>query len=485
MKRFKHNLSHYHMTTFDQGYLVPVSNIEVIMGDSIRQVSAAMMRVAPLAAPVMHPVDVRLHHWFVPYRVIWDEWDEFITGRASSTFPTITYTSGVSDYTLLDRMGVPDDTNTINALPVRAYNLIYNEFYRDDDLITAVSTDDLALKRIAWEKDYFTSARLTAQQGSTVAIPFGAGNKAPVKNIGIKNQGSYATQSDVYESGNTSTTSFDGWQVKSSPAGAGQAGLHIGRDTGTGYPDIYADLSAATGGGIDINEFRLAMAMQKHQEARSRFGDRIQDYLAYHGIRPRDGRLEIPEYLGGGKSTVSFSEVLSTSDSGLRDVGDMTGHGIASVRTRPFGRFFAESGIMMTLMSVRPKTIYANALHRKWLRSDKWDYWQKEAEELGPQEVLTKEVYAAHGNSTDVFGYNGRHDDFRRHPSYVSGAFRDSTDDFWHMARQLSSSPTLNQSFVECSPTDRVYLDTSEPEVRVMCAHDIKAKRLVRRKAKH
>lgn len=480
MKRSRHNLSHYHMTTFDMGYLVPVSNLEIIMGDSVRQVSAAMMRVAPLAAPVMHPVDVRLHHWFVPYRTIWDDWDDFITGAAATTFPTLTYTTGVSDYTLLDRMGVPDATNTINALPIRAYNKIYNEFYRDQDLISAVAEDDLALKRIAWEKDYFTAARLTPQQGSAVSIPFEAGLTAPV----VAKTGA-ATAALIRKASDDTLMPSTGLAAR----GTGSGELYNDGNTIGAYLDpngtLEADLASATGGGIDINEFRLAMAMQRHQEARNRYGDRIQDYLAYHGIRPRDGRLDIPEYLGGGKSTVSFSEVLSTSDSGVRDVGDMTGHGIASVRTRPFGRFFAESGIMMTLMSVRPKTIYANALHRKWLRSDKWDYWQKEAEELGPQEVLVKEAYASHGNATDVFGYNGRHDDFRRHPSYVSGAFRDSTDDFWHMARKLTSSPTLNQSFVECSPTDRIYLDTSEPEVRVMTAHDIKAKRLVRRKAKH
>lgn len=475
MKRSKHNLSHYHLTTADVGQLIPVANFEVIMGDSIAQTSAALMRVAPLASPVMHPVDVRLHHWFVPYRTIWDDWDDFITGAAATTFPTLTYTSGVSEYGLLDRLGVPDDTNTINALPVRAYNKIYNEFYRDQDLITAVSEDNLDVQRISWEKDYYTSARLTSQQGSTVAIPFDAG-EVTVKGIGHTSSPTYASRSGR-TTGGEDVSSVSG--ITSSTTD-----IQLYEDaSNTGYPKIYADMSTATGG-IDINDFRLAMAMQKHQEARARYGDRIQDYLAYHGIRPRDGRLDIPEYLGGGKSTISFSEVLSTADSGVRDVGDMTGHGIAQCRSRRYGRFFPESGLILTLLSVRPKTVYMNDLHKKWLRSDKWDYWQKEAEDLGPQAVLTKEVYAAHGNSTDVFGYQGRHDDFRRHPSYVSGTFRDSTDDFWHMARQLSSSPTLNQSFVECVPTDRVYLDNSEPELRVMCAHDIQAKRLVRKKAK-
>ena len=120
-----------------------------------------------------------------------------------------------------------------------------------------------------------------------------------------------------------------------------------------------------------------------------------------------------------------------------------------------------------------------------WLRSDKNDYWQKEYEELGPQSVLTKEVYGGHANTTDVFGYNGRHDEYRRHPSYVTGAFRNSTDYDWHYARILGSSPTLNQSFIECAPTDRVYADGTEPEIRAMVSHDLKTKRLVRKVAKY
>ena len=484
LRRASHNLSHYRLATMDMGWLVPVSCVEVLMGDTFVHSSSALLRVAPLLSPLMHPVDVRIHHWFVPFRVIWSDWDEFITGKSTPTFPTITYTTATDDYKLADALGLPDVTNTVSALPFRAYQLIYNEMYRDDDLITEVSLDTLDMRRIAWEKDYFTSCRPSAQQGSAFSIPFSSGS-VPVTGIGIEDGSSTAGASkQLWET--------DAAAARTITAAWEDAGSNImieGESTSTAAgasntPQIRADLSQASGG-IDVNDLRLAIAQQKHAEARNRWGDRIQDYLAYHGIRPRDGRLDLPEYLGGGKQTISFSEVLATgSESGSTNLGDLAGHGIAALRTRRYGRFFAESGIVMSLMSIRPRAIYTEQIHRFWLRSDKDEFWQKEYEELGPQAVLKKEVYGAHGNSTDVFGYNGRHDDYRHHPSYVSGEFRDSTHYDWHMGRILGSSPTLNQSFVECSPTDRIYANASEAEVKVMINHDIRAKRMVRKTAR-
>jgi len=483
MKRYTHNLSHHRLATSDMGYLVPVACLEVLMGDSFRHWAAMMLRVAPLAKPVMHPVDVRIHHWFVPNRIVWDDWDDFITGKQSINIPTISYTAGSSyQHNLVDHFGIPDATLSLNALPFRAYNKIYNEFYRDQDLVTEVAEDSLTTQKAAWEKDYFTSARASAQQGSAIAIPFSAGS-APVKGIATYDSGSYGTGNTGYTDSVGDDTANPAF-ITGSGAVANNQLIAIEESATSGQPNIRADLSNATGG-ISIEEFRLSMALQRHREARRRYGSRIQDYLAYHGIRPRDGRLDIPEYLGGGKNQVSFSEVLSTSDSGTKDVGDFGGHGIATVRSRPYNAFFAESGHVISIASVRPRTLYANQLHRMWTRTDRFSLWQKELEELGPQAVYTREVYGSHGNGTDVFGYQGRHDDYRRHPSYITGQFRNSSDEDWHMARILSASPTLNQSFVESDPTDRIYLDTNEPELRMMVAHNVKARRMVRGKPKH
>jgi len=490
MNRAPHNLSHYRLTTFDMGQLVPVACVEVVMGDSFIHSTAALVRASTLVAPVMHPVDIRVHHWFVPNRVVWSDWDEFITGRDPElTVPTIDVQSG-GTYTLLDHLGVPDDPGLINALPIRAYNKIYNEFYRDQDIITAVAEDSVTLKRVGWEKDYFTTCRPNPQQGTAITIPFSAGTEAPLVGRGGKlyfDRASPSTASGVVvrasQAGLTADLTDPYTTVDANDAST-ETNRNFGLDVDLAPGTLAADLGSVSGGGIDVNEFRMAMAMQRHLEARNRWGSRYQDYLLYHGIRPRDSRIDIPEYLGGGRQTMAFSEVLATAEGTNTAVGDQAGHGIAAMRTRRYKRFFPESGWVLSLMSIRPKTVYADQLHRQWLRSLKDDFWQREYEAFGPQAVLKKEVYGNHASSTEVFGYNGRHDEYRRHPSYVTAGFR-SLDDYWHMARFFASAPALNQTFIECTPTDRIYADTSEPEIRAQVSHRIAARRLISKRSRY
>lgn len=489
MRRANHNLSHYRLATFDMGELVPVCCVEVLMGDTFVHSSAVMLRAATLVTPVMHPVDVRLHHWFCPNHILWEDWDDFLTGKNPAlTVPTLD--SDSSWTTLWDNLGVPDGSGSVNALPVRAYNKIWNEFYRDQDIQTELNEEtNVTMQRVNWSKDYFTTSRPTPQQGTAISIPFAAGTNAPVR--GIK----FGVSNSVAANAPENIIGVD--SAEDALSGAGGPHLTVSAATGNSYwkfpntgapsssnrPQIFADMSDASGG-INVNEFRMAMALQRHLEARNRWGSRIQDYYAYHGVKPRDGRLHLPEYLGGGRATIAFSEVLATAEGTSTNVGDQAGHGIVSVRTRNYGHFFSEPGWVLSLMSVRPRTIYADQLHRQWIRSDKDDYWQKEYESFGPQAVVTKEVYGPHGNATDVFGYQGRHDEYRRHPSYVSGGFR-GIDDDWHMARFFSSAPALNTTFLSCLPTDRIYADVSEPECRAMVSHNIRAKRLVSKRARY
>lgn len=483
LKRARHNLSHYRLSTFDMGQLIPVACLEVLMGDTFVHSTAVLLRAATLVTPVMHPVDVRIHHWYVPNRIIWDDWDEFITGRNDAlTVPTID-SDTPSWTTLFDNLGIPDLSGSVSALPIRAYNRIWNQWYRDQDIQTEIDEEtNRDIKRVAWSKDYFTTSRPNPQQGTAISIPFAAGTSAPVTGIGVVTGDTAAVVASTWEqTGSTVAANSTVWEttgdtVRIQAPSAGAAGA-------SRRPQIFADLSNA-GGGIDVNEFRMAMAMQRHLEARNRWGSRIQDYLAYHGVRPQDGRLDLPEYLGGGKATIAFSEVLATAEGTNTNVGDQAGHGIVSLRTRTYGHFFPESGWVISLLSVRPRTIYADQVHRQWLRSTKDDFWQKEYEAFGPQAVVTKEVYGPHVNTTDVFGYQGRHDEYRRHPSYVSGGFR-SIDDDWHMARFFSSAPALNNAFIECLPTDRIYADTSEPECRAMVSHNIRAARLVSKRSRY
>lgn len=482
MKRSKFSLSHYKLLTMNPGDLVPVGLVEVLPGDSIQQSTSALVRVAPLMAPVMHRLDVRIHHWFVPNRIIWEDWEDFITGGPDgmddSSFPTITLDPQIGS--LADYLGVPTEPSslTVSALPFRAYALIYNEWYRDQDLISEVaidygsgtdSTTSTTLQQICWEKDYFTSARPWEQKGPSITIPLGT--TAPVKSNGENVLLSAGTGSAINEYWEASTN--DGAMFLGDvPTGGNR--VRFGIETG-----LETDLSNASA--VTVNVLREALALQRYEEARARYGSRYTEYLRYLGVKSSDARLQRPEYLGGGKNAIQFSEVLQTAE-GDYPVGEMRGHGISAFRSNRYRRFFEEHGFIISLMSIRPKTVYTQGLFRHWNRRTKEDFFQKELQFIGQQEILNKEVYADHTSPDGVFGYQDRYDEYRRCESSVAGEFRDSTLDYWHMARVFGSDPALNGSFVKCTPTDRIYASNENDKCYVMCRHSIQARRLVAQK---
>lgn len=462
------DLSFIHSLSLDQGYCVPLAAIDVLPGDTMRIKASVLARVAPLAKPIMQPVEVRVHHWFVPNRLIWDDWEEFIVGNeGAATYPTIAPAT-VADAVLYDHMGAePIAGYEYDALPIRAYNLIWNEFYRDQDLSAprvidltdgADTTTDTSLARVAWGKDYFTTARAAPQQGTAVTVGFSAGS-APVSfaEIGATPQAVTLLRASAAA---VTTAQFSG--------GAGTAAATV---------EAEADLSQATGG-IDINELRNAISLQRIAEAREFYGSRYVDFLRWYGVNPKDGRLDRPEYLGGGRQQISFSEVLSTADSGTADVGDLYGHGIAGLRSRPARKFFEEHGWMISVMFVRPKGIYQNGIPRRFQRTEPTDFWHRELELLPWQAVDETEIYGA-GTRGTVFGYVPRYDEYREANSFVSGTFRGGTEEDWTLAREFASAPALNETFITCTPSDRVYLDTTMPEILATCQMDIMAKRCV------
>lgn len=488
MKRSKVSLSHYRLLTCMPGKLVPVSCFEVLPGDSIQQTSSLLMRLMPQLAPVMHPVSVRLHHFYVPYRLVWEDWEDFITGGAdgedASVFPTITAGGGgFTAKTLPDYLGVKPGVASleISALPVRAYNLIFNEWYRDEDLVTplavpvtagADATSPLAIQSVAWEKDYFTSSRPWPQKGPGVSLPLGT--TAPVLADTVSR-----TQWSAWRTAGGNTVTGDINLNATTPNGgirdAGAAALAL--DPGD---NLYADLSAASSASVD--DLRLALALQRYQEVRARFGSRYTEYLAYLGVRSSDARLQRPEYLGGGKQTVAFTEVLQTGpDTSDEGVADLKGHGIAALRSRAYRRFFEEHGVVLSLLSVRPRTMYADGLPRMWSRRVKEDFWQRELELIGQQQVPRREVYAEAGAGGDtVFGYQDRYAEYRHEQSGISGEFR-STLNYWHLGRIFAAAPSLNAAFVSCDPANRIYAETSADtdKLWLMVSHKIAARRLV------
>jgi hypothetical protein len=486
------------------GTLVPIAWFEALPGDTIQQATSALIRCAPLVTPVMHPVSVRFHHFFVPNRLIWTNWPNFITGGPTgmdaTVHPTIAFASQPANGSLADHLGVPTSTFTninFNALPFRAYNAIWNEFYRDQDLQTllvnslgdgADSTSNIALQNVSWEKDYLTSSRPWEQKGPAVTLPLGTA--AVVKT----SAGSQFTGAQSALLLAQTTGSNPGAASALGVATTGTATLYSTPAVSSPilgvYPqNLYADLSTATG--IDINVVRHAFAMQRFQEARARYGSRYVEYLRYLGVKSSDARLQRPEYLGGGKQTIQFSEVLQTAPTtsgtggGTGGVGQFGGHGITAMRSNRYRRFFEEHGIVMSLMSIRPKTMYSQRIERKWLRGQavagmvgtKEDYWQRELQHIGQQQLnnVEADVSAAIGS---VFGYQDRYDEYRRLESSVAGAFR-TTLDVWHLSREFASPPSLNSTFVSCVPSTRVFADTANDNIYVMANHSIQARRLL------
>lgn len=473
MKRAKHNLSNYKLTTGDMGKLYPVGLMEVLPGDTFQHSTSAVIRLSPMVAPVMHPITVRLHHWFVPNRIVWDGWEEFITGgpdgNDAKTIPQIDYNGLGETDNLLAYYGVPPVEDAfVNALPIYGYNAIFNEFYRDQDLDTVRNPANQGVGVVSWEKDYFTTARPWEQKGDAVTIPIG--ETAPIIADG---QWSWINdQQEVRAQQLAAGNNFVG-----NPPANGDEGLM------TYNGGLLADLSQAQA--VNVNEFRRAFALQRYAEARARYGSRYTEYLRYLGIRPSDARLQRPEYLGGGKVNVQISEVLQTAPDDPSNaeygVGDMYGHGIAAMRSNKYRRFFEEHGYIHTFMSVVPKAIYTNGVQRHWLKTDREDFFQKELAHIGQQPVFDNEVFLKQDQAS-IFGYQDRYDEYRRVRSEVTGEFR-TTLDYWHLGRQFADTPVLNSSFLRCSPGKRIFAEQTQQTLWCAIQHRVVARRMVGKRA--
>lgn len=495
-KRSKFSLSHYVLKTCKMGYVLPVGLVEVLPGDSFRHATSVFMRLAPMLAPVMHPVTVRIHHWFVPTRLLWNDFEDFITGGPDNTdvseFPTITAPSGgFAVGSLADHLGLPPKIEGIevSALPFRAYNLIYNEWYRDQDLETekALSlesgpdtTTATDLLRCDWENDYFTTSRPWPQKGPDVSVP-----------VNLTAAGEPSITGTIVGNGTPTFSKVSG--TSSNSLGVSDDGqLFLGSAGGSVYnhanwndPALKVNLNFQSGnpelGSVNINSLREAFALQRFAEHRAMYGSRYVEYLRYLGIKASDARLQRPEYLGGGKQVIQFSEVLQTAE-GTDPVGTLRGHGIAAMRSNRYRRFFEEHGFVVSIMLVRPKAIYMQGIPRSWLRRVREDFFQTELQNIGQQEVYTKELYGAASAGEDgglkVFGYQNRYDEYRGHESYVCGEFRDILD-YWHLARSFGNEPVLNADFISATPSERIFAAQKNDQLYCMINHSLQARRLM------
>lgn len=505
-KRAKFNLSNFHNCTFKMGYLYPVNLTEVLPGDSIQLSTSVFLRLAPMVVPVMHPVYLHLTNFYIPSRILWDGFEDFITGGPdgadTSVIPQIDLVSTNSPVgSLPDAFGLPvqqlvgklpqSASLRVSVLPFAAYYMIWNEYFRDQDLNESFDlsslfvpigggeyVSSLPLMRPSWAKDYFTTARPWPQKGPDVSVPVNltqagqptitatttiSGNGQPVFNTGRLN-----TQS----ASNTVYTERNGPDTLSWADPALSATTSI--DYTSGNPEL---------GSVNINDLREAFALQRFEEHRSMFGSRYEDLLRYLGVRPQDARLQLPEYLGGFSSPVQFSEVLQTATTAEDvGVGDMYGHGIAATKGRRIRRFIPEHGYIMSLLTVRPIPVYSQGVERLFLHNKRFDFWQKEYEHIGQQEVLNCEVFASgvFNDDFDVFGFQNRYDEYRRGVNVITGEFR-TNQDYWTMARIFENRPTLNGDFVSCMPTDRIFQvnEQNSDQCYAMIKNNIIAKRLV------
>lgn len=490
----KFDLGHEKKLSMQMGDLVPIMVQEILPGDKFRVQTEIFLRMQAMIAPVMHRVDVTTHYFFVPNRLTWTEWEDFITGgRTGSTLPTTPTLQIIEGSkaltapgTLADYLGIPDlsDAPTItqvpivSALPFRAYQLIYDQYYRDNVLTapidlpktggsqSATITAHMTLRKRAWEKDYFTSSRPNSQAGAEILIP-------------TLNTINYLAQSNVktIAGANTNANTLLG-----NDSGGG-AGLAVNKTAfnvnGTGGRiENISTIDTA----ITINNLRRSLKLQEWLEKNMRAGTRyVEQILSHFGVKSSDARLDRAEYLGGGKQNVTFSEVLQTAE-GTNPTGTMAGHGYALGTSNRFAKTFEEHGFVIGIMSVMPKTSYQQGIDRLFSRVDKFDYYWPEFANIGEQEVRNKEIFyqkAAATNET-VFGYQQRYAEYKYNQSTVHGDFK-STLNYWHMGRIFTALPLLNTAFIEADPTNRIFAvtDPTVDKILVQVYNNVDAIRLM------
>uniref|UniRef100_A0AAU8AV75 Major capsid protein n=1 Tax=Dulem virus 110 TaxID=3145587 RepID=A0AAU8AV75_9VIRU len=493
-KRSTFDMSHINSTSMKMGYIVPVMYQECLPGDTWQFDSKFFVRVAPLVAPVMHRVWIDCFTFFIPWRILWNNWEDFITGGEdgmnASVPPTISIKPEVG--TLADYLGLPLTANAISvsALPFRAYAMIWNHFFRDQRLQEELpisledgvdTTTSTVLQSAAWQKDYFTTASPEPQLGPSVTLPIGT--TAPL--VATGRVASFTNMSTGNAVGLTVSPAIVAGspinQVTLGVAQPAEASLSFGA-SGVPYDALEASLSGVTG--VDVNQLREAYSLQRWQEKRMLFGARYEDLLHFWGLRTQDARLQQPEFIASKHGTLQFSEVLQTSADANNDgVGALFGHGIGAMRTGRHRYYCWEHGLMMSFLIVRPQAVYTQGIERFWSRQTRYDYWNPEFQHIGQQEVYQKEVYAD-GTEADnnVFGYQNRYDEYRRGKNHVTGEFR-TTLNYWNMAREFENAPSLNAEFITCNPTDRIYQLSAElsDQLYVMVQNDMIAKRLMSR----
>lgn len=487
IQRSTFDRSHGIKTTFDAGKLIPIFVDEVLPGDTHKLKDSLFGRLATPIVPFMDNLYLDTHYFFVPTRLVWENWEKF-NGAQDNPDDSTDYivptmespaVTGYAELSLFDHFGIPPKVAGLEhtSLPFRAYNLIWNEWYRDQNLQDSVTvnkgdTADLSsvyniLPR-GKRKDYFTSALPRPQKGPAVNLPLGT--TAPISFDGT-----------LGVSGNTVgvNSTIDNTSKRfllDSPSSV------VRVNTLAAESNLYADLSDATA--ATINSLRLAFQVQKMYERDARGGTRYVEILKAHfNVTSPDFRLQRPEYLGGSTKNISSTAVAQTSSSdGTTPQGNLSAYAMVSDTGNGFTHSFTEHGYIIGLVSLRADLNYQQGLNRLWSRKTRFDYYWPALSHLGEQAILNKEIYAQ-GTSADdeVFGYQERHAEYRYKPNEIHAAFRSTYTaplDIWHLAQKFDSLPMLNDSFIqENPPVDRIIAVETEPHIILDCYFELMSTR--------
>ena len=602
MKKSKFNLSYLNSTTGNAGYLIPFLLQPTLPNDTFRISLSSFIRAQPMVAPLMHEVKFYTQYWFVPNRIIWDDWEQFITGGGDLTsapaFPVLKTGTKFEVGSLGDYFGFPTgvDVGGISVLPFRAYAEIWNMRYRDEDLQSEIgisydsgedNVTSLKLMSPSWKRDYFTTSRPFTQRGPQVSVPVysdvptqdtrsvisslyvaeraftkfpSAGsyqlivtnkqiNAAQFASLQSKISGYSATGvtavaspgsyfwlpcpidgvADLkvlmycsdFVSGSLSENTLristeshaNGACDKPAPvfintaATVGEfSGFYAGYQNGSdhnsvmlgracGFTRVYGQFKftlnqpGQLAGSVNIRDLRASSALQRYAERSLEWGNRYEEFIQREfGIKPRDSRIQRPEYLGGGSGTLQISEVLQTAEGQDTGVGTMRGHGIAGVSQRPIKFRAPEHGIIIGLISIRPKPVYTQGVPREFLKKSRLDFFTPELANIGMQEVLERELYFTAANGNSIFGYSDRYAEYRYNQPKVTGEFR-STLSFWNMARHFDAPPVLNASFIDMSSSakafSRPFSSPNTHQYLMMLRNNIKAYRPVPKRARN